>query len=147
MSQFAASFADLKLTINTPNSSLVVSPCMMLTCLSFLVMWSFVEGDAIDDVVSGVSFILIRNYAAICGGAIGSSNMGCALGLACTIAKHCTKKIIWPTYDPAFYLMNKKVSSGKPSCYFDPFLPLASISQPVEINRLLQDKFTPESWA
>ena len=50
---------------------------MMLTCLSFLLMGGgaglSVRRDTIDDVVSGVSVILIKNYGFICGGAIGSS--------------------------------------------------------------------------
>ena len=150
MSQSATSFADLKLDINMPDSSLVGESLhdadMSVLSINGGGAGLSVKGDTIDDVVSGVSVILIKNYGAICGGAIGYSKMGCALGLACTTAKHRTKKIIWPTAEPAFYLMNK-ASSGKPSCYLDPFLPLASVAQPAEITRLLQDKFTPESWA
>ena len=98
--------------------------------------------DTIDDVVSGVSVILIKNYGVVCGGAIGSKKMSCALGLACPTTNHRTKTIIWPTSEPAFYLLNK-ARSGKPSCYLNPYLPLSSVDLPEEITRLLQDKFTP----
>ena len=150
MSQTAASFADLKLDILMPDSSLVGESLhdadMSILSINGGGAGLSVRRDTIDDVVSGVSVILIKNYGFICGGAIGSSKMSCALGPSCTTAKHRTKKILWPTSEPAFYLLNK-ASSGKPSCYLDPCLPLSSVDSPEEITRLLQDKFTPESWA
>ena len=150
MSQSASSFAELTLDLNMPDSSLAGESLhdanMSVLSINGGGAGLSVNRDTIDDVVSGVSVILIKNYGVVCGGAIGSKNMGCALGLACPIAKHRTKKIIWPTSEPAFYLLNK-ASSGKPSCYLDPYLPLSSVELPEETTRLLQDKFTPESWA
>ena len=60
------------LTSSCRTLPLSVSPFMMLTCLSFLLMGGgaglSVRRDTIDDVVSGVSVILIKNYGVVCVG-------------------------------------------------------------------------------